>query len=149
MNTKQIAKAGLIGALYATLTVGLSPVAFGPMQFRVAEILKPLLFRSPVYLIGLVVGMVVGNFFSPFGLLDTALMPGLVLVAGLIARKIPNRWLACGFMALVTSLGVAAVLHVAIHLPFFITAGYILLPEVVLYTTGETIWKRFDSSINN
>lgn len=115
------------------------------MQFRVAEMLKPLLFRSPIYLIGLAVGMVVGNFFSPFGLLDTALMPGLVLVAGLIARRIPNRWIGCGFMATVTSLGVATVLHVAIGLPLVVTALYVLVPEVVLYGVGELLWRRFDA----
>jgi uncharacterized membrane protein len=145
MKTNNLTKAALIGAVYATLTVGLSPVAFGPLQFRVAEALKPLLFRSPVYLIGLVVGMVVGNFFSPFGLLDTMLMPGLILVAGLIARRIPNRWVACGFMATVTSLGVATVLHMAIGLPLIMTVLYVLVPEVVLYGFGELVWRRFDT----
>lgn len=147
MNAKQIAKAGLIGALYAVLTIGLAPIAFGPMQFRVAEMLKPLLFRSPIYLVGLVVGMVVGNFFSPFGLLDTAVMPGLIFVAGVAARHIPNRWAGCIFMAGITSVGVAMVLHLAIHLPFFITAVYIFVPEVILYVIGELVWKRFDTSV--
>lgn len=145
MNVRDLTKAALVGGLYATLTVGLSPVAFGPLQFRVAEMLKPLLFRSPVYLVGLVVGMIVGNFFSPFGLLDTALMPGLVLFAGLIARQIPNRWIACGFMAFVTSLGVATVLHVAIKLPLILTTLYVLIPEIILYGVGECVWKRFDT----
>ena len=36
---RKIAVSGMIAALYAALTVALSPLSFGPVQFRVAEAL--------------------------------------------------------------------------------------------------------------
>ena len=44
---KKIAISGMIAALYAALTVALSPLSFGPVQFRVAEALTILPFFMP------------------------------------------------------------------------------------------------------
>lgn len=56
----QLAKAGVIAALYTALTVLVYPLSFGGMQVRVAEILTVL----PVYMPSAVPGLTVGCFLS-------------------------------------------------------------------------------------
>jgi len=67
-NTRKIALAGVIAALYAALTIALEPIAYGPVQFRVAEALCILPFFFPFSVWGLFVGCVVANLFSPYPL---------------------------------------------------------------------------------
>ncbi|TMJ06113.1 MAG: QueT transporter family protein, partial [Bacillati bacterium ANGP1] len=37
-----LAEIGVVAALYAAITIVLNPLSYGPLQLRVAEILKPL-----------------------------------------------------------------------------------------------------------
>jgi len=39
---RRVALAGVVGALYVVLSLVVAPFAFGPVQFRVGEALKPL-----------------------------------------------------------------------------------------------------------
>ena len=46
----QLAEGGLIAAMYFVLTVAIQPAAFGPVQFRVSELLTVL----PVFTLSLI-----------------------------------------------------------------------------------------------
>lgn len=66
-----MARAGIIAALYFALSVALSAVAFGPIQFRISEILVLLPLIFPEAIPGLAIGCFFTNFFfSPFGVFD-------------------------------------------------------------------------------
>lgn len=69
-STKKLCRAGIIAALYAALTLALSPVSFGPLQIRPAEALTilPLFFIESVP--ALFIGCLLANLISPYGLLD-------------------------------------------------------------------------------
>lgn len=41
-RTKVIAYAGVVAAAYFVVTVAVAPLSYGPIQFRVSEVLKPL-----------------------------------------------------------------------------------------------------------
>ena len=43
----RIAEIGVVAAAYAALTIYLAPVSYGPVQFRLAEVLKPLVIWEP------------------------------------------------------------------------------------------------------
>ncbi len=38
---RRVAVAGVVGALYVVLSLLVAPLAFGPVQFRLGEVLKP------------------------------------------------------------------------------------------------------------
>ena len=74
-TTRRIAFAGILAAIYATLTIAeglLAPtLAYGDIQFRFAEALSVLCCFTPAAIPGMVIGCVVANLFSPeIGVLD-------------------------------------------------------------------------------
>lgn len=69
-----VARAGIIAALYFALSVALSAISFGPIQFRISEILVLLPLIFPEAVAGLTIGCFFTNFFfSPFGVFDMVL----------------------------------------------------------------------------
>lgn len=84
INTAFIARTAVIAALYATLTIALSPISYGPLQFRVAEALTvlPLLFAEVVP--GLTIGCFIANMAS--GPIDMVVGTLATLVAALMTR---------------------------------------------------------------
>ncbi len=70
-SLKFITRSALIGALYFVLSTVVSPIAFGPLQFRLSEALVLLVVFFPEGIPGLTVGCVLANFaFSPYGIYD-------------------------------------------------------------------------------
>lgn len=68
------ARAAIIAALYFALSVALSAISFGPVQFRISEILVLLPIIFPEAIPGLTIGCFFTNFFfSPFGVFDMVL----------------------------------------------------------------------------
>lgn len=69
-----LARAAVIAALYFALSVALNAIAFGPVQFRISEILVLLPIIFPEAIPGLTIGCFFTNFFfSPFGVFDMVL----------------------------------------------------------------------------
>lgn len=61
---QQLAEGGLIAAMYFVLTVAIQPAAFGPVQFRVSELLTILPVFTPAAIPGLAVGCFLSNLFG-------------------------------------------------------------------------------------
>ena len=103
MHIRKIAFAGVVAALYAALTVMIAPVAYGPVQFRVAEALCVLPFFYPVTAFGLFIGCLIANLLSPYGILDIVAGSLATLVAALCTVRlgkakrgsVPLKALAC------------------------------------------------------
>lgn len=68
--TSKLVKSALIAALYAVITIVLKPISYGPIQFRLSEILILIAFLDSKYIIGLTIGCLISNFFGGFGPLD-------------------------------------------------------------------------------
>ena len=93
ISARQIAKAGLIAALYAVLTVFVPVPQYGGVQFRVAEAMTVLPFLFPEAIFGLTVGCFIANLFSPF-LLDCVIGTSATLLAALWTSRVKNPLLA-------------------------------------------------------
>lgn len=119
------AKAAMIACLYAALVVVLAPISFHIFQVRVADALLLLPFLDYFGLsavVGLVVGCLMANILSPYGVLDMVFGATANLAAGLAAwtlgRVGRSPWVAA-FAALIQSLVVATVIGYAmLHLVF-------------------------------
>lgn len=65
--TKGLAMTGLIAALYVVFTLPFGQIAFGPVQFRIAEVLTLLPFFTPWAIPGVTLGCLLSNLmFSTF-----------------------------------------------------------------------------------
>ncbi len=95
-NTRYLARAGVIAALYVALTylAGLMNLAYGPVQFRFSEALTVLPFLFPEAVPGLFIGCVVSNLLSPYGALDLVVGSLATLLAALWTARCGKRWFA-------------------------------------------------------
>lgn len=91
LPVRDITLAALIAALYAVLTMLLP--AYGEIQMRVSEAMTVLPFLFPAAVPGLVVGCFIANLFSPYSL-DIVFGTLATLLACILTRHMPNRWLA-------------------------------------------------------
>lgn len=82
-KARHIAQAALIAAIYATLTLLLEPIGYGPVQFRLAEALTVLPAIFPASIPGLFVGCILANWLGGFGIADIVFGSLATLLAGI------------------------------------------------------------------
>ncbi len=70
INARRLAITGCIAALYVALTMGLPMISYGPVQFRISEALNLLALIDPIFGLGVIVGCLISNCFSPLGPID-------------------------------------------------------------------------------
>lgn len=68
MKTKQLVLNAVIAAMYTAITVMLP--SFTPLQLRLSEIFSHLPVFHKKYSLGLILGVAIANFWSPFGIYD-------------------------------------------------------------------------------
>ncbi len=147
---RRVAVAGVVGALYVVLSLLVAPLAFGPVQFRLGEVLKPLVIKYPVTIPAFALGVGLVNLFSPVaGGLELILMPLVNLVGGVlcwfVARRVRGMvgtYVASLLFALIIAAGVATVLHFAAGLPYLVAFGSVAASEVVLLFLGNAVLVR-------
>jgi uncharacterized membrane protein len=148
--SRRVAVAGVVGALYVVLSLIVAPLAYGPLQFRLGEVLKPLVIKYPVTIPAFAVGVGLVNLFSPVaGGLELVLMPVVNLVGGVLCWSLARRvggtagtYVASLLFALIIAAGVATVLHFAAGLPYLVAFGSVAVSEVVLLFLGNTVLVR-------
>ena len=69
-NTKKIATTAVVAAVYAALTLITSGISYGPIQFRIAEVMVLLPFIRKEYIVGLTLGCFLANVIGPYGVPD-------------------------------------------------------------------------------
>jgi len=138
VSTRFLVRAALYAALYAalTLTPGLNALAYGAVQFRVAESLLAFACVDPAAVVGLTVGTAVGNLGSPMFLADVVFGSLLTLVAAGLMYRIGPRFVALVVPVVVNGLGVAALLAVLLDLPFWASAVWVAAGEAAVMATG-------------
>jgi uncharacterized membrane protein len=147
---RRVAVAGVVGALYVVLSLAVAPVAFGPVQFRVGEALKPLVIKHPATIPAFGIGTVIINLFSPFaGPLELAFMPLVDVTGGVlcwfVARRVGGAfgtYLASFLYALFTAAGVGVVLTVVAGLPYLASFASVAVSEVILLLAGNALLVR-------
>lgn len=143
MSTREITKKALVVGIYVGLTFAFSFLAYGDIQFRIAEALVLLVFFKRNYAFPLILACLIANLPSPLGIVDllfgtagTALAVlgisvvskyqrffGHRLVALLAASMMPV--LANGFL-------VGLELYLFLDLPFWFSAASVAFGEFVV-----------------
>ncbi len=152
ITTRRIAVAALIGAVYAALTLALAPISYGPVQFRVSEVLCIMPFFVPYSAWGLYAGCILANLFTGnifdilFGSLATLFAGLLTARIGRREHTLVNSALACFMPVIFNAVIVGAVLTWAYGfqeiadrpvLSFLVNAAWVGFGElVVLYVLG-------------
>ena len=93
-QTRRLAVAGLIAAIYAAATLFLPIPQYMGVQFRAAEALTVLPFLFPEAIPGLAVGCFLANLLGSPIMLDWIFGTLATLLAALWSRRMPNVYLA-------------------------------------------------------
>ena len=138
MSSRFLVRAAVYAALYAALTLapGLNAVAYGEVQFRVAEALMVFACFDPAAVLGLTLGTAIGNLGSPMMPVDVVVGAALTLAAA-VMHAIGPRVIALAAPVVVNALGVAAMLALILDLPYWASALWVGVGEAaVLFTLG-------------
>ena len=136
LKTTDLSLSVIFAALYSVIVIVLAPIAFGPVQLRVADCLIPLaaLFGWPV-IVGVTVGGFLGNAYFWLGPQDVILGPVANLIAATLIFQLRQRQLlAC----------VAGALPIGI-----IVGGYLWLffPPPDIFGFNMPLWSAMIVSI--
>ncbi|WP_333595859.1 QueT transporter family protein [Aminobacterium mobile] len=130
-NVKTIVISSLIAAIYATLTILLAPISYGPIQVRVSEALTLLPYLWVEAIPGLFIGCLISNFVGGFGLIDVVFGSIATLAAAVVTSRMPNPYMAAVPPVVFNSLIVGGYLSVLAKMPFTYTALYVGLGEII------------------
>lgn len=126
------------------MTIALAPIGYGPIQLRLAGLLKPLALVSPIMGLGLSVGVALADLASPFGAWDFVAMPIVSYIAALIAYRMRRYpWLAMVVQAAMIAAGVAVFpLYLGGGIPIWPTVAWVFVSECSLYLVGYAILRH-------
>ena len=124
-----LATSGVIAALYVVLTLPFAQFAFGPIQFRLAEIMTVLPILTPAAIPGLAIGCFLSNLLNPMnlGVIDIIIGSLATLAAAFLTAWIarlprPVKTFPKDLLALIPPVFVNAVV-VGTYLPFLLSDG--------------------------
>jgi uncharacterized membrane protein len=140
LKTKQLVKIAISIALYIVLTLALAPIGYGPVQFRVSEVLNLLAFIDPLYIPAITIGCAISNFYS-FGIIDVFVGSAGTLCATYLIYKTKNIWVASIWPAVFTVF-VAAEFYFLNIAPFWASTFSLAVSELVIVTViGVPLFK--------
>lgn len=134
----------MVAALYAVITWAVSPIAYGPLQLRLSEVLKSLVIWEPHLIAAFVIGNFLSNLLSPFaGPWELIFMPFANLVGATLCYLIGRRspWAGAAIYALVIAAAVSFILSILIRAPFTVLFPSLLASEAMLIVGGLPVMR--------
>jgi len=124
-------RAAVIATIYAAVTYLLRPISYGVIQVRVSEALTLLPLIESAAIPGLFLGCLIANILGGMGPWDIFLGSLITLVSAYITSKMPNPVLGALPPIVFNALGVAFYLSFLFHMPYWATALYIGVGQLV------------------
>lgn len=90
-HVKSLARAGMIAAIYAALTLIFAPISFNAVQFRISEAMTVLPILLPEAVPGLAVGCLVANILGCAALPDVIGGTLATLIAAILTRTLHKK----------------------------------------------------------
>ncbi|WP_283609098.1 QueT transporter family protein [Faecalispora anaeroviscerum] len=143
-RTAFLVQGAMVAALYVVLTILSSAMglAYGPVQFRLSEALTILPVFTPAAVPGLVIGCLLSNLGSPYGVVDIVCGTGATLLAAVISYQL-RRFRFRGLPVLSALPPVLCnALVIGVELAFFLPSGFTIagfLAAAVSVGAGELV----------
>jgi len=132
MNAKTLTRGALIAALYAAVTLILTPISYGDVQLRVSEAMTLLPIIWPEAIPGLFVGCFLANLIGPSGIVDAVVGGLATLIAAFMTYKLRgNKWLAALPPVLVNAVVIGIMLNAMYEVPLMMTMLFVGVGQAV------------------
>lgn len=140
--TKRLVKTAIIAALYAILTIILAPISYGPIQFRLSEVMVLLAFFDPFYIGGLTLGCLLSNILGGYGVMDIIFgtiatfmsVSSISLTAKFLKQNKFSLLIASLWPTLFNGVIIGWMLNFVLGVPIFITMLQVAIGEFVVVT---------------
>ncbi|MGI6787853.1 MAG: QueT transporter family protein [Acholeplasmataceae bacterium] len=132
LTLKDLTLQALIASAYIVLSLIFKEISFGIIQFRISEILMVLILFSPRHLLGVTLGCLISNIFSPMAALDVPIGTAATLVAGLLMILFRRKVWTLIFPTIVNAFAIGWMLSFALDYPFWESVGLVALGEFVV-----------------
>ena len=141
MSVKKITEIGIIGAIYAALTIVLAPISFGVVQCRVSDSMIFLSKKNKNFAYGCAIGCVFANIASPIGLIDILIGAATNLAIGLIIHKVRHH--LCGIItgSIICGITVGTELSIVYNAPMLISVVSVTVGEIISLIMGYLVYK--------
>jgi uncharacterized membrane protein len=141
LSIKRLTITALVAAVYVALTLGLSAISFGSIQFRLAEIMNLMAFIDPMYGAGVILGCFISNLFSPLGLIDVV-VGTLSTAAAVFAISHTKNLFVASLWPAIANIPVAVELTLIYHAPLWLNIVSIWIGELgVVSCIGFPLFK--------
>lgn len=140
--TKRLVKTAIIAALYAILTIILAPISYGPIQFRLSEVMVLLAFFDPFYIGGLTLGCLLSNILGGYGVMDIVFgtiatfmsVSSISLTSKFLKQNKFSLLIASLWPTLFNGVIIGWMLNFVLGVPIFITMLQVAIGEFVVVT---------------
>jgi len=151
IKTNYIVKTAIIAATYAVLTILLAPISYGPIQFRVSEVMVLLVFIDKRYFTGIALGTFLAGLFSPYGMLDAIVgtLATIVALGGIIGIKhalgdnFKSLVIASLLPTIANGIIIGGLISYTANIPFLIAALQVAFGEFVVVSIVGVIVIRW------
>lgn len=142
-DTKRLTRAGLVAAIYIVLTLNFPWMGYGPIQFRISEVMVLLAFFDPIYIGSITLGCAIANLASPFGIADVIFGSFASFISLYMINKSKNIYIASIWPAVFSFIiGLEMYFLSSEPVNFFLVTFQIMLSEIVIVSfIGVPIFK--------
>ena len=147
-SIQNLTRTALVAGLYVVLTLAVPAFSYGPIQFRVSEILNLLCFYNPFYIPAIVLGVFISNLFSLLGPIDLIFGTAHTAISVYFISKSKNIYIASLFPALFSFIIGAQIVIVSPEpISFFgVTASVMLSEFIVVSILGIISFKLLENN---
>lgn len=147
MKMKTLTVNGIIAALYVAVAMALPFLAFGAIQFRIAEMFNHLIVFNKRYIFGILAGVFITNLFSPLGVYDlvfgvahSAISLLLVILIAPKMKTLVQKMILNSIVFTFTTFIIAYELLLVFELPFFFTWLTVAAGELAVMLVGIPVF---------
>lgn len=141
-TVQRVVKTSIIAALYAAITIALAPISYGPIQFRVSEIMVLLAFFDPFYIVGLTIGCFIANILGPNGLMDIIFgtfatfisVYAISITEKFVKNKRASLIIASLWPTICNGIIIGWMLYYIYQLPLLLSIGEVAIGEFIVVT---------------
>lgn len=147
LKIKDVLQISIVAAIYIVLTVAVSPLSYGDVQFRVSETLMLLVLYKKRYAISMIIGCLIANLFSPVGAVDVIFGTLATIVAIIPMLFIKNLEISSIFPSISNGIIVGLELAIVYELPIAFTMFTVFLGEfVVVSLIGIPLFRALEKN---
>ena len=157
-QSKKIASIGVVAATYAVITIAFGFISYGPVQFRISEMLMFLPLFGKEYILALTIGCFLSNVASGLGAVDMVFGTLATLISCVLVYYTPKimknskltLFVASLWPTIINALIIGWELYAFFGLPFMLSALQVGFGECVVITVvGLPLFRIVNNKYGN